>query len=686
MKSRPNNKWFIPYILLLMISLLAELFVFNYKHWQTLHNQEIIPQQITLGDAYVPNVDGTYASGDGDYSIMVPNLDLNLKSVYFNITIHDTDSSLPTAVTIYQYITDAGHIFEYALPVKELWSDQPKSRYYTYHLYGNCTGLRFLPNLPSCPSISIDIRLNPVIPLSFSLLRMTGLFFSLCFLYFFRPSSPVYNISYLRIPAPRRALMLGVLFLIHMAVFWKLTGLDPDYTWNIPEHHRQYQKLAEAFREGSAALPEEPAEAFRSMINPYDLDHREDILIRNNATYLWDTAYFDGKYYVYFGVVPALLYYFPYHMLTGDALPNHIAVFLSLTLLLLGIIGTLHEIIKKWFPDLSVGTWFLTTETFLLGSNLIYMAKRPDLYHLPIVTGLAVGMLGTWCFLRADRTEHISLKYLSAGAFLTALTAGCRPQLLLFMVFPVILFGKYLFSRDFYRTASGRQAILAAAIPIIAVASFLMYYNYVRFGSVFDFGASYNLTTNDMRYRGWVWGRLPLGIFVYLFQPMRLITQFPFVEALYSATQYMGVTIQEYTPGGIFATHLFAWLALPALFLRKDFDNTHRLPCILSISSLISALVILVADTEMSGVLWRYFNDFSLFIMLAALVSVWIMAGTKKMMIPSVRKWFTTLLLICFVTEILFQGMFFFVDTGSSLMRTRPDLYSKAMYLIAFWL
>lgn len=681
-----NRKRFVPYILILAVSLLTELFLFNYKHWQTLHNHESLPEQVSLGDAYIPNGDGTYSSGEGDYSITVSGLDIDLKSLYFNITLPDEDPTLPTVTTIYQYATDAGHSFEYSLPVKELWSNQPKSCYYTYHLYGNCTGLRFLPNLSPSSSLSIEIRLNPVIPLSFSLLRMTGLCSILCFLYLFRPSSPVYDISYLKIPAPLRAGMLAFLFLAHIAVFWKLTGLDPDYTGNIPEHHRQYQKLAQAFREGSLALLEEPAEAFRSMTNPYDLDYREDILARNNATYLWDTVYFEGKYYVYFGVVPVLLFHFPYHVLTDGALPNHIAVFFALALLLLGMIGTLHEIVRKWFPSLSLGTWFLTTESFLLGSNLIYMAKRPDLYHLPIVTGLAMGMLGLWCFLRADGKDHISLKYLAAGAFLTALTAGCRPQLILFMVFPVILFSKYLFSRDFYGKKEGRQAIIVATAPVIAVAAFLMSYNHARFGSVFDFGASYNLTTNDMRYRGWVWGRIPLGIFVYLIQPMRLITDFPFTQALYTTTQYMGVTIQEYTPGGIFATHLFAWMAFPAFFLKKRTDDSRKLPCILSISSLVTAFVILVADTEMSGLLWRYFNDFSLFIMLAALLSIWIVSCMKKMMNPSVRKWLTTLLLICFVTEVLFQGMFFFVDTGSSLMKTRSDLYSRAMYLIAFWL
>lgn len=681
-----KNKRFFPFIVFFFISFLAELILFNYKHWATLDNHEITPEGIILGDAYVSNEYGSYYVVEGDTSVTIPELNIDLKSVYFNVTIHNVETVLPIVTDVYQGVTDEGNLSEYFLPVKKLWSSQPKSRYSVYHLYGNCTGLRFIPDLSLYSAVSFEIKLNPVIPLSFSLFRMGGLFVSLCFFYLMRPSSRIYEIPYLRLSAPKRTVVLALLFFVHIAVFWKLAGLNPTFTWNLPEHHRQYQELAQAFREHSLALLTEPGETLKGLDNPYDMAHRSDALSAAGEDYRWDTAFFQGKYYVYFGVVPVLLYYFPYHVLTGGALPNYIAVFFSLALLLLGTIGTLHEIIRKWFPNLSLGIWFLTTELFLLGSNVIYMAKRPDLYTLPIVTGLALGMLGLWCFLKADEGEHISLKYLSAGALLTALTAGCRPQLILFMAFPVILFKKYLFSVNFYRQKEGQRAVLAAAIPVFAIAAFLMYYNYARFGSVFDFGASYNLTTNDMRYRGWVWGRIPYGIFVYLFQPMKLITDFPFLETLFASTHYMGITIQEFTPGGLFATHLFAWLAVIPFFLRKKCAQIHKLPCIISMGSFVCALVILIADTEMSGILWRYFNDFSLFIMLAALISVWILYCSKKMTNPSVKKWFITLLLICFASETLFQGMSLFLDTSESLMLNRSDLYSKAMYLIAFWL
>ena len=43
--------------------------------------------------------------------------------------------------------------------------------------------------------------------------------------------------------------------------------------------------------------------------------------------YNWDHAYYKGKYYVYFGVVPAILFYLPYYVITGTHLHNHVLIF-----------------------------------------------------------------------------------------------------------------------------------------------------------------------------------------------------------------------------------------------------------------------------------------------------------------------------------------------------------------------
>ena len=106
------------------------------------------------------------------------------------------------------------------------------------------------------------------------------------------------------------------------------------------------------------------------------------------------------------------------------------------------------------------------------------------------------------------------------------------------------------------RTLFSKKSIAATicfVIPYIVVAAFLMYYNYIRFGSVFDFGANYNLTGNDMTRRGFNIDRIGLGSFSYLFQPVSLTATFPFLTTTVFTTNYMGTTIRELLFGGLFA-------------------------------------------------------------------------------------------------------------------------------------
>ena len=46
--------------------------------------------------------------------------------------------------------------------------------------------------------------------------------------------------------------------------------------------------------------------------------------------YLWDTAYYEGHYYVYFGVVPVLLFYLPFYLVTGANFPTAIGVLIGM--------------------------------------------------------------------------------------------------------------------------------------------------------------------------------------------------------------------------------------------------------------------------------------------------------------------------------------------------------------------
>ena len=106
-------------------------------------------------------------------------------------------------------------------------------------------------------------------------------------------------------------------------------------------------------------------------------------------------------------------------------------------------------------------------------------------------------------------------------------------------------------------------------LPYIIIAIFVMYYNYARFGSILDFGANYNLTTNDMTARGIHFERFLSAIYYYLFACPRITNVFPFIETIPLNTSYIGITIYELTFGGTF-------MLCPILFISLFLSNNLK--------------------------------------------------------------------------------------------------------------
>ena len=479
-----------------------------------------------------------------------------------------------------------------------------------------------------------------------------------------------------------KSIALVAFFLIHLLAVGMLIRINPVFRGEPAVNHEQYQRLAEAFSQGKVWLLQEPSEALKKMQNPYDYDYRRQVMLEEGQDFLWDHAYFQGKYYVYFGVVPVVLFYLPYYLLTGTALHNYQVVFIGATLMLLGIIGVICQTIRRWFPKTSFGVWYLLTELVVLGSGFLYICKRPDLYTVPIVVGLGLGLMGVWLFLSAEKEGKLSTFHIACGSLCTALVAGCRPQLFLFILLDIVILRKFIFSIRYLRTGEGKKNTLAFVMPMIAIATLLMVYNYVRFGSVFDFGANYNLTFNDMRNRGFVLDRLPLGIWAYLFAPLKWTLDFPFAEANFFTTQYLGVTISEATYGGLFAVNLFVWIIPVFILFRKKIGN-HTLRALVFLSA-VAGVIIICADTEMSGILMRYFSDFSVFFLLSA-IWAWLLLFNQ---VESgwIRKYMLYFLILCLLLTIFYQGRIFFLDTGEALKDVRKDLFAQIKYLVMFWI
>ena len=108
-----------------------------------------------------------------------------------------------------------------------------------------------------------------------------------------------------------------------------------------------------------------------------------------------------------------------------------------------------------------------------------------------------------------------------------------RPNaVLLAMAFGAPLFLRILFDKKL----SARQRFLESAlpflIPVLIGAAGIMYYNYIRFDSFFEFGTSYQLTESDIRFNSVTLSLHHFGnmLYHYFMEPFVYKEFFPFLK------------------------------------------------------------------------------------------------------------------------------------------------------------
>ena len=91
--------------------------------------------------------------------------------------------------------------------------------------------------------------------------------------------------------------------------------------------------------------------ALTTMANPYDYFARRSIAADGTHTFYWDHAYYNGHYYCYFGVVPALLTFVPFQLVTGHWMPTWAAMGVFTTLAV--VFGTLlvRRLAQRLLPE-----------------------------------------------------------------------------------------------------------------------------------------------------------------------------------------------------------------------------------------------------------------------------------------------------------------------------------------------
>ncbi len=503
--------------------------------------------------------------------------------------------------------------------------------------------------------VDYSAQFNVPVPVTIIKKRLLLLFACLLLLYAIRPKSVLYRRSYSAKPF-LACLCLVCVACVGAIVATHYANIDPDHVG-----YRQYIELAEAFANGQLFLDAEPSAALMAMDNPYDTGARAAA----GVDFLWDYAYFNGHYYVYFGVLPVLLYQLPFYLLTGNELPVVVDVAISAAVFCCGAVFLLKKTCDRWYSNTSQGFFLILLLVLLLGSWAVFACAVPGHYGVPIITGLACLVWGLGFWVGATEGDAIRSGWAVAGSAFVALVIACRPQLLAGGVLGLVLLAgcfKHMDKRVFAR----RLAL--ALVPFVVIFALVGWYNAARFGSPLDFGANYNLTTNDMTHRAFSLDILPFALFTYLIQPPSMVLQYPYMTTTDLAVDYYGLNIVEIMWGGIFA--LTPVLFVSALLLVKRFRlRFARTPLALAVASIAVGFVLVVFDASGAGVLMRYVMDFGFFFAFAAVLCIaqlWRVEGFEALLVNdrgALRYSSVGLLLVAIVVvSFLLQGIWLQVN------------------------
>ena len=265
--------------------------------------------------------------------------------------------------------------------------------------------------------------------------------------------------------------------------------------WNgeVPDHRNQYELMAENILEGRLHFDYEDGEELLKLENPYDPNQRHEA----GVYYHWDHAFYKGRYYMYFGVVPVFLAFLPYRVLTGSDLLAYQGTQFFAAIAIIGIFMLLRMLAKRFFPKMSFGA-VLTLSATVSVMSLWYSTVEPALYCTAISAGVALEVWSLYFFVQAvwvEKQENEQIALATIGALLGALVFGCRPTIALANVVVLPMLVVFLKQHKFSWKLLGKLCI--AVLPYVLVGAALMYYNYARFEDPFEFGQAYQLTAAD---------------------------------------------------------------------------------------------------------------------------------------------------------------------------------------------
>ncbi len=267
-------------------------------------------------------------------------------------------------------------------------------------------------------------------------------------------------------------------------------GLPPRLLGNA-RHSDHYNLLLHGILKGQPYLDVPVDPAMLSAPNPYD----PKVWVPHG--FMYDTSFYEGHYYLYYGIVPLLVFLLPFRLLTGGDLWLGTAAELATVLAFFALAGLWLRIRRDYFPRSGGAIIFTSILVLGLVSALPSLARRPMMYEFAIATGCWFATLMLHCLYSALSSKRRTAWMVAAGVFL-GLAFGSRPTFVLTILAPAWVLLHFLKEERLWRPSwsgvgSAVRPWLGFSAGFGVICFGVLSYNYLRFSNFFDVGYRYLL-------------------------------------------------------------------------------------------------------------------------------------------------------------------------------------------------
>lgn len=323
-----------------------------------------------------------------------------------------------------------------------------------------------------------------------------------------------------------------------------------------------------------------------------------------------DLSYFKGKWYPYWGPIPAILL-IPSQLITGRYIPtNYLSMFFgSLNVVIVWLI--LRRINREFFPEKSCRSLNAAFVIFFaLGTSHVYIATKSGVWYVSQVVSLTFVLLAFWILLKRKLS---TLDYFAASALISS---SLLNRLSLVFYFFIIVF------RICENYFDDRQKFLAikhfavSVIPLILFIIIFGIYNLLRFGSPIDNGFNYHN-------HGQAKSVVPYGLFSYRYILRNLNLVFFETPKLKTESGASFVTFNREGLSIFFVSPIYLLSFLSIVRLRNLNRREKRwIVCLWLMFLLLLVPILLIFSPGLYQFGIRYSLDFSIFLITLAYIGL----------------------------------------------------------------